>query len=56
VKFYVLMGIGIGWLLLGLLLAVWNPYVPTNRQIELRARELGMVYQSEVLIFSETGR
>ena len=46
------LGMGLGFILAGILVLVFPPPAPTKQEIEQRARALGMVYRDEVLVLA----
>ena len=48
-----MLGLGLGWVIAALLLISSNPREMSEHQIETKARELGMVYPHEVVVFQE---
>lgn len=48
-----MLGLGLGLSIASLLLLLWPPERMTDYQIEKKAREMGMVYKQEVLVFKD---
>lgn len=48
-----LLGLGLGWITAALLMMAWNPGKLSDYQLEIKARDMGMVYADEVLHFRE---